>query len=221
VTWVAVLALAAEAVLIVTGIAVVPDTIRSITGVATIAADLGLLVVIGVAAWRGPVALTRLTGSSVVCLYGAAAFAVAYLLSLLLDLLQRPVPPSPYAFFVVVAFAVSACAATRTGSLTTGILTAVWSLVLGTVLWSVGWLAMIYAFWGTSDARRFWVSDGAISDYHRSGTSNLSVFLIRDIQGAMFFHPVLSVVLGVTCGLVGAGLARATARMRGSVPRPL
>ena len=45
---------------------------------------------------------------------------------------------------------------------------------------------------------------------------NLSVFLLQDLQGALFFHPFLSAVIGLSCGLAAAGvtLTAATARQR-------
>ena len=65
-------------------------------------------------------------------------------------------------------------------------------------------------------AHGFWLRDGALADFRRSGIHNLSVFLLQDLQGALFFHPFLSAVIGISCGLVGAGvtLTAATAGQR-------
>jgi hypothetical protein len=39
----------------------------------------------------------------------------------------------------------------------------------------------------------------------------LSAFLLQDLQGALFFHPVLSVVIGSVGGVVGSSLASGSA----------
>jgi hypothetical protein len=184
---------------------------RTLQGNGIVLADLGLLAAIWMVGRRGPASLRQLDSVAAACLGGAALFAILYDGSLLLDLLQRPLPLTPYALFLGVGVAVSIWAAARTGSFVRGVLAATWALVLGTVLWSVGWLPMIYSFWGTKDAYRFWLADGAISDYQHSGGSDVSVFLIQDVQGALFFHPWLCVGLGLACGAVGAGLGRSLA----------
>jgi hypothetical protein len=185
----------------------VPLTLRSLEGVGLVLADLALLAAIGVAGTVGPLALRRLSPAITPCVGGAVAFAVLYDASLLVDLAGHPLPLDPYLFFIATASSVAFCSYVRTASFGKAVGAAVWSLVLGTVLWSIGWLAIVDGFWGTRAAHDFWIRDGAISDFRRSGTSNLSVFLIRDIQGALFFHPLLSVALGVIFGTVGALLA--------------
>ena len=61
-----------------------------------------------------------------------------------------------------------------------------------------------YAYWHTHHGYAFWLRDGAVADFRRSGGTNLWLFLLEDIEGAMFFHPILSVAVGATCGAIGA-----------------
>jgi len=65
-------------------------------------------------------------------------------------------------------------------------------------------MAMSYSFWNTHDGYAFWLRDGAVSDFRRSGGTDLGLFLLQDIEGAVFFHPLLSVALGAACGVIGA-----------------
>lgn len=83
-------------------------------------------------------------------------------------------------------------------------------------MWSAGFLIIAYGFLGTRQAYLFWMRDGAVSEFHHSGGRDFSVFLLRDIEGALFFHPVLSLVLGLLCGAAGGavGVLGATLRRR-------
>ena len=209
-------AVVANSLLIVAGVFLVPATVRSLEGLGIIAADIGLQVAIAVVGLFGPVSLGRLGDAAGWCLAVGSAFALAYLGLLLFDFAGHPLALSPYEFFVAAALAGSIPVALRTRRVTRAALAAAWSLVLGTLLWSTGLLVTAYAFWGTRGAHGFWLRDGALADFRRSGIHNLSVFLIQDLQGALFFHPFLSAVIGISYGLVGAGvtLTAATAGQR-------
>ena len=209
-------AVVANSVLIVAGAFLVPAAVRSLEGLGIIAADIGLQVAIAVVGLFGPVSLGRLGDAAGWCLAVGSAFALAYLGLLLFDFAGHPLALSAYEFFVAAALAGSIPVALRTRRVTSAALAAAWSLVLGTLLWSTGLLVAAYSFWGTRGAHGFWLRDGALADFRRSGIHNLSVFLIQDLQGALFFHPFLSAVIGVSCGLVAAGvtLTAATAGQR-------
>jgi hypothetical protein len=197
--------------LIVAGVFVVPATARSLNGLGLIAADIGLQVAIAIVGLCGPVSLGRLGDAAGWSLAVGGVFALAYLGLLLLDFAGHPLALSPIEFFVAAALAVSIPVALRTRRLTRAVLAATWSLVLGTLFWSTGLLITAYAFWGTRGAYGFWLRDGALSDFRHSGTHNLSVFLIQDLQGALFFHPFLSAAIGISCGFVAAGVALTSA----------
>jgi hypothetical protein len=199
-------AVVANSALILAGVFVVPATVRSLDGLAIIAADIGLQVAIAIVGLFGPVSLGRLDESAGWCLFVGGAFALFYLGLLLSDFAGHPVALSPYEFFVGAGLAGSIPVAFRTRRVTRAMLAATWSLVLGTLLWSAGLLITAYAFWGTRDAHGFWLRDGALSDFRHSGIHNLSVFLLQDIQGALFFHPFLSAVIGIGCGFAAASV---------------
>ena len=61
-----------------------------------------------------------------------------------------------------------------------------------------------YAYWRTQHGYGFWLRDGAVADFRRSGGTNFWLFVLEDIEGALFFHPMLSAVVGATCGAMGA-----------------
>lgn len=208
-------ALAVDGVLVIGGAGLAPDALWSPAGLGRVVADLGLFVVIGGAAVVGPFSLSRFADVGDVCLWTGAAFALVYEIDLLLDFAGRsPIGVSPYWYFVVAALLASAWASYRTGRLSRGIAAAAWALVIGTALWSVGMMTTSYAFWQTRSGHAFWLRDGAVSDFHSSGATSLWPFLLQDVQGAMFFHPLLSLALGVILGTVGACAAVAVRSLR-------
>jgi hypothetical protein len=207
-------ALAVDGILVISGIAFAPDSLTSVTGVGRVVADLGLFAVIGATAVLGPLALSRFGDVGEVSLWTGAAFALVYELDLLLDFASRsPFGFSPYWFFVAAALLASALAAYRTRRLSRGVAAASWALVVGTAIWSVGMLTTSYAFWHTRSGYSFWLRDGAVADFRRSGATSLWPFILEDIQGAMFFHPLLSLSLGAACGALGASAALAARRL--------
>ena len=206
--------LAANVVLILVGISFAPDSVGSPLGVGIVAADIGMQFGLAAVACIGPIALHRLGGPGSICAVAAAAFALTYDGLLLADLEGRPLPLNPYLFFVTAALVVGFVLSYVTRRIGQGVLGAIWTLLLGTALWSAGFLVMIYTFWGTHHEYLFWLRDGAVNDFHRSGERNLGVFLLQDIQGALFFHPLLSFALGLAVGAVGASVGFAAGRLR-------
>jgi hypothetical protein len=194
----------ADVVLVLGGVGFAPEALGSVTGVGIIVADVGLLVAIAVAGLAGPVSFGRAPEVVGVCLVAGPLFALCYVADLLFDFAGRPISVNPWILFVSIALAASVYAAYRTKRLWKGVVAGVWSLVLGTAIWSSGLMAIAYAFWGTRHAYGFWLRDGAVSDFHRSGQTDFALFILQDIEGAVFFHPLLSVVLGATCGVIGA-----------------
>jgi hypothetical protein len=199
-------AVVANSALIIAGVFLVPATVRSLDGLGIIVADVGLQLAIALLGWFGPVSLERLGDAAGWCLVVGSAFALTYVGLLLFDFAGHPLALSPYEFFVVAAVAGAIPVALRTRRVTRAILAASWSLVFGTLLWTTGLLVTAYAFWGTRGAYGFWLRDGALADFRHSGIHNLSVFLLQDLQGALFFHPFLSAAIGISCGFAAAGV---------------
>jgi hypothetical protein len=210
-------ALAADVLLVLAGLTIVPETLGSFTGVGAPAADIALLLGIGAAAMFGPGSLDRLSGATAPCLAVGVVFAVSYAGLLLLDFAGRPLPVNPLYLFIAGGLIASACAGYTTRRISQGVLAGAWALVLGTAMWSAGLMTIAYSFWGTRPAYQFWQRDGAVSEYHRSGGSDFSVFLLQDIQGAIFFHPLLSVAIGAALGLIGAGVGLTTVKLRAAL----
>jgi hypothetical protein len=159
----------------------------------------------GAACWAGGrVALSRFADIGDVVLLTGLAFALVYDVHLLADFAGHPLSLDPYLFFVADAIGASAWATYRTRRLSHGIAAACWGLVLGTAIWSIGLMTISYAYWHTHGGYAFWLRDGAVSDYRHSSATSLWPFLLQDIQGAIFFHPLLSLVIGTVCGAIGA-----------------
>jgi len=205
--------------LILAGLLLAPATLGSLAGVGIVVADIGLQGTLLAVGLTGPVSLDRLGDAAGYCLAAAVAFALAYDALLLLDLAGRPVQLSPYVPFVIAAVVASCVAGYRTRRLLQGLLAAVWSLVLGTALWSTGFMTMTYVLWGTRREYLFWLRDGAVAEFHHGGGRDLSVFLLKDIQGALFFHPFLSLGLGLLLGAAGAGAGLVAATLVGARDR--
>jgi hypothetical protein len=77
-------------------------------------------------------------------------------------------------------------------------------------MWSLGFVPLSYALWGSARWYRFWLQDGAVGDFHRSGGKNLGAFLLQDMYGAMVAHQVLSVAIGVAGGFLGSAIVWAS-----------
>ena len=203
-----VLVLVCNIVLILWGVYVVPATVSTLAGNTRILADIVLQVVIGLVALSGPLSFQRYSAAIWISLVFGLLFAIAYDGVLLLEYVGIYEDVNVYLFFVGAASLAGFIAGCRTRRFGQGVVAAIWALVIGTAIWSTGVLAMHYAFWGSHQAYVFWQKDGAIDQFHHSGMTDLNLFLIQDVQGALFFHPLLSVVTGAICGLVASGLAQ-------------
>jgi hypothetical protein len=125
-----------------------------------------------------------------------------------------------YSLFVGIALLAGVAASLRTQRVRDGVVAAIWALFIGTAIWSLGVLLLNYTLWGSSNWYHFWLQDGAVDDFHRSGGQDLSAFLLQDLQGALFFHQILSAVIGALGGLVGSVVALGGARLWHRVRRP-
>jgi hypothetical protein len=200
--------------LILVGLLLAPATLISLTGFGVVVADIGLQLTVLAVGLIGPASLDRLGSAAGYCLAAGVAFALAYDTFLLIEFGGEPVQLSPYYFFFATAVVVAFAVGYRSRRLTQALLAAVWSLILGTALWSAGFMMIAYAYWGTHDGYLFWVRDGAINEFRHSGNTNMSVFLLQDIQGALFFHPLLSLGVGLLFGAAGASLGLGAVRLR-------
>jgi hypothetical protein len=178
-------------------------------GIATALADVSVQVVIACLVFFGPVSFQRYRFSVGVAVGLGALFALAYDGILLTQFFPALNPDFNVEWlFVITPLLAGFIAGYQTRRFSHGVIIAMWSLVIGTALWSVGWMLIAYGFWGTHGWYFFWQNDGAIDEFRQSGGGDLNVFILSDMQGALFFHPLLSVFSGAIFGLVASGLAQ-------------
>ena len=210
-TRVILLVLAADAVVALMGMWVVPAILRWPAGLAALLGAVGVQFTIAVAAVFGPMSLDKRPRTAGICLALGTLFAVAYVGLLAADFAVLPVslnagPATIYALFIGVAVIAGVLACWRTTRLREGAVAGCWALVIGTAMWGLGFVPLSYALWGSARWYNFWLQDGAIEDFHRSGGTNLSAFLLQDMYGAMVAHQVLSVAIGVAGGFLGSAI---------------
>ena len=181
--------------------------------------------VVAVTAVAGPVALEKRPRPAVTCLLPGALFAIGYMSLLAVEMAGVTVSFDRGAVTVYAWFAGAAgIAGALTGWVTKRPATAAaggcWALVIGTAAWSAGFLPLAYALRGTAGWYRFWVGDGAVADYHRSGVGSFNGFLLQDMYGAMVAHQMLSVVIGLAAGLAGGAVAYGVRALTRSPAQP-
>jgi hypothetical protein len=194
--------------LILAGIFIVPSTLTSLAGVWAILGDILMQLALATLALFGPWSFQRYRQSIQISLAFGLLFALLYDGVIFGDFAGVYVDTNIYALFIGAAFLAGGIATYQTRQLRRGVIVATWALVIGTAVWSVGILSINYATWGSHQQYQFWLNDGAIDDFHHSGSADLNAFLLQDLQGALFFHPLLSMVLGAVSGLVGSRAAQ-------------
>lgn len=195
-------------VLILAGIFVVPSTLTSLAGVWAILGDVLMQLALAALALFGPWSFQRYRQSIGISLVFGLLFALLYDGIIFGDFVGVYVDVNIYALFIGAAFLAGAIATHETRQLRQGVIVAIWALMIGTAVWSVGVVSINYATWGSHQQYQFWLNDGAIDDFHHSGSTDLYAFLLQDLQGALFFHPLLSVMLGAISGFVGSSAAQ-------------
>jgi len=87
--------------------------------------------------------------------------------------------------FIGIALLAGVTASLRSQQFRVGVVAAMWALVLGTAIWSIGVLLLNYALWGSSHWYQFWLQDGAINDVRSRGSHDLAIFPAE----AAWIHP--------------------------------
>ncbi len=205
--------------LILGGVRVVPSTIDSLAGVGSICGDVGMQIALAALALGGPWSFRRYRSSIGMSALLGLVFATLYAGVILLEFQGIPTNANIGALFVGVGFVAGLAASYRARHWRQGPIAAIWALLIGTVLWSGAVLLMNYMAWGSHQQYIFWLNDGAVADFQRSGSTDFNAFLLQDLQGALFFHPVLSVVVGALSGLVGSGVAQGVVLLQRSCRR--
>ena len=92
-------------------------------------------------------------------------------------------------------------------SMRQGILTAVTTAMIASLIWDVVLLITLHAFHGTPQQASVWQAEGEYQDFVRSGMKDFYTFTVEDMMGATFYHlllgPIAAAALGAVGGLLG------------------
>jgi len=94
----------------------------------------------------------------------------------------------------------------ETGRVWHGVLTAIWSTMIGSLIWVGSLLSTYYAFMGTARQEQVLAADQVFEDFKRSGMTDLRAFIMQDYLGGVFFHLLVGLVVAALMGSI-AGLA--------------
>lgn len=103
------------------------------------------------------------------------------------------------------------------GQIRGGVAAAMWSSIIGTLVWFIVVLLTYYLFIGTSQEARNLEADQVLADFARSGMSDLRAFIMQDYMGGGFFHMLISPIFAALVGAGGGLLARGWLRLRHKV----
>jgi len=193
--------------LMLVGIYIVPSAVTSLSGVGSLLGAICMQLVLAALTLAGPVSFQRYRSSIGISFALGGVFALLYLGDIIVDFNGGSDPINIIGIFLGVAGVAGFAACLRTRQWHQGVIAAIWAPVIGTAIWSIGLMLLYYRTWGSHQLYLFFQGAGTIDDFHRSGETNLPVFLIHDMQGAFFFHPLLSIVLGAIGGLVSSSVA--------------
>ncbi len=220
------LVLGINSILILLGLFVVPSTLTTAAGVGAMLGAAGLQIGLALVVLVGPLSFDHYQRTMVISLGCGVLFAAAYVGILGCEFAGIKLsfdtgPGTIYTVFIAAALLAGVVASVRTRRLRDGVVAAVWTLVIGTAIWSAGMLLLNYALWGSPHWYQFWQGDGAIDDFRQSGSTDLAAFLLQDLQGALFFHQVLlSTVIGAVSGVLGGSIVLGPTVLRRLRRRP-
>jgi hypothetical protein len=100
----------------------------------------------------------------------------------------------------------------RRHRLRAGVLGAVVTALISSLIWCIALWALFQLLAGTARQEQVFRAEGSYEDLARSGLADFNAFITEDFLGATFYHlllgPLLASVLGVIGGLVGQGRRR-------------
>jgi hypothetical protein len=189
----------------------------SLAGLAGQLATTGIMMVYALIGWFGSASMGRrdarilILGARFGLLIGAW-FAVTMLVEYLVPHTSKQ--NEALAKLIFGTFFLLLAVAGSLGTLVTrrlgyGVLTAVWSALMGSLCWFFLMLTTYYAFLGTSYEQRFLEVDNVIADFERSGMHDLRAFVIQDYLGGGFFHSLLGPLLAIPLGALGGLVVKA------------
>jgi hypothetical protein len=190
------------------------------TGVRSLIGDVLILVVYAVAGWSGPPIANRIhplilrRGN----LFGLLAGGV-FVIEILLEYWLLPADNTAlglveYGLVLTLFLIAGLWVAYQTQSWRSGLLAAIWSAVIASLIWFLAVLIVFYLFNGAPQQERIIRAEGNDIDFARSGLANLNAFMMEDFMGAGFYHSLLLPALAAILGSVSAVIGRAAARLR-------
>jgi hypothetical protein len=201
-------------VVLVGGLFVVPAARSDPTVFGSLLGAMLMQIVLAALALFGPWSLRALHAEVGISFVLGGIFAVMYVGVLALEFLGVRYDVNVYGLFIGVALIAGFLVGLRTRHWGQGVLAAIWALVIGTAIWSTGVLLLNYLTWGSHQQYIFALADGQVDEFRRSGGTNFDAFLLQDYHGALFFHPILSVIVGGIFGAIGSGIAQGIVQLR-------
>lgn len=119
-----------------------------------------------------------------------------------------------YGLVFALFFFVGLWGANQTHAIRNGVVAAVWSAIVGALVWYIAVLLMFYLFQGTPQQVHVFRAEGNYEDFARSGLHDFNVFMMEDFMGAGFFHALLLPTIGALLGMLGAIVGHLLARRR-------
>jgi len=94
-----------------------------------------------------------------------------------------------------------------------GLLAAIWSAIVASLIWFLAVLLVFYLFNGAPQQAQVFRAEGDDADFARSGLADLNAFMMEDFMGAGFYHSLLLPALAAILGSVSAVIGKAAARL--------
>jgi len=206
-------------VLIVCGWPVVPSaSILSIGAASIVAVAYGL-----VGIW-GPAAAERadsriLRWAVPLGLLAGAVFAAEMLLEyVILPENNSTLGLIEFGLVFLLYFIAAIGVAYRTQKVRHGVLAAVWSALIGSLIWLIALFSIFYAFKGTPRQAQVLLAEGTYEDFLRSGMTDFNAFVVEDLMGAALFHLLLGPAVAAILGTVGGWAGRVVGRIAKKQP---
>ena len=165
-----------------------------------------------------PLPIAWIRGSSATAVLTGGTAGILFCLEMVAEYVLLPRDNTLYGlmefgmvFFLF--FLAAVWVACRTRRIGFGILTAMWSSGIASLIWLGSLLMITYAFHGSGRQTQVFRAEGNFEDFTRSGQSDFDAFIMQDLMGAGFYHLLLSPIIASLVGAVGAAAGKGIARI--------
>ena len=190
------------------------------TGVRSLAGDLIILVIYALLGWFGPFFAHRIhpkilrIGNRFGLLAGVVFASEILLEYWLLPGDNTTMGLVEYGLVLTLFFLAGLWVACQTKAVRPGLLAAIWSAVVASVIWFIAVLFVFYLFNGKPQQTQVFRAEGNYADFARSGLSDFNTFVMEDFMGAGFYHSLLLPAMAAIFGTIGATIGKLLARLR-------